>query len=91
MNTPVTDITFNGILIQEGDVIAKGVYLGCQANDPSEGSVFVINYMDRNGIYNSRKTNIGEFGFILDSQEKKIEGIIPRNEDWYLFWENSSK
>ena len=85
-----TNFTSNGIMVSEGEVIANGISVSTQYD--GEQNYLTLSYVDKHGVFTRNTKNFHEYTFMVDHISKTIDGILPKNEDWYLFWrdQNSS-
>ena len=81
-----TKLTNNGIMVRAGNVIAQKVAAELHYN--GESNFLSLSYIDENGILNKTIKNIHEYTIMVDHGTKTINGILPKNEEWYLFWQN---
>jgi len=83
-----TNFTKDGIMVSEGQVIARNVSVSTSYN--GEENFLTLSYTDGNGIYNRTTKNFHEYTMMVDHVSKTIDGVLPHNEDWYLFWKNQN-
>jgi hypothetical protein len=82
-----TNFTTNGIMVSDGQVIAKNVSVIHYSN--SEERLLTLSYHDNMGILKRSTTNLNDYTLMLD-KANTITGVLPNNEDWYLFWNNQN-
>lgn len=83
-----TNLTNNGIMVRAGNVIAQKVAAELHYN--GESNFLSLSYIDENGIFNKTIKHIHEYTIMVDHGTKTINGILPKNEEWYLFWQNKN-
>ena len=83
-----TNFTNDGLMVSEGQVIARNVSVSSNYN--GEENFLTISYTDENGIYNRSTKNFHEYTMMVDHVSKTIDGVLPNNEGWYLFWMNQN-
>ena len=82
-----TNFTNNGIMVSNGQVIAQKVAAQMQYN--GEQNFLSLSYIDENGILNKTIKSVHDYTLMVDHDTKTINGVLPKNEDWYLFWKNT--
>lgn len=82
----MTNLTNDGIMMVDGEVVADGVNVFHHFN--GESNYLTLSYTDRNGVLNTNTTNFNSYRFTFDD-DVVFNGILPNNEDWYLFWNNN--
>jgi hypothetical protein len=83
-----TNFTNDGIMVSDGVVIAQNVRAELQYNGSE--NFLNLSYTDENGIYNRTTKSVHDYSLMVDHVSKTIDGVLPKNEDWYLFWNNKS-
>lgn len=83
-----TNLTNKGIMVRAGNVISQKVAAELQYN--GESNFLSLSYIDENGILNKTIKNLHEYTVMVDHETKTINGILPKNEEWYLFWQNKN-
>lgn len=83
-----TNFTNDGLMVSEGQVIARNVSVSTNYN--GEENFLTISYTDENGVYNRSTKNFHEYTMMVDHVSKTIDGVLPNNEGWYLFWKNQN-
>lgn len=81
-----TNFTNNGLMVSEGQVVARNVSVSTNYN--GEENFIILSYTDENGVYNRTTKNFHDYTVMVDYKSRTIDGILPKNEDWYVFWNN---
>jgi hypothetical protein len=84
-----TKFTNDGIMVRNGAVIAENV--GAELHYNGECNFLSLSYFDERGIFNKTCESVHDYTMMVDGTTKTINGILPKNEDWYLFWNNDKK
>jgi hypothetical protein len=74
-------------MVSNGQVIAQKVAAQMQYN--GEQNFLSLSYIDENGILNKTIKSVHDYTLMVDHDTKTINGVLPKNEDWYLFWKNT--
>jgi len=83
-----TNFTNDGIMVREGTVIAQNVAAKLYYN--GEKNFLILSYIDENGVLNKTTKSVHDYTMMVDHTTKTINGILPKNEEWYLFWKNAT-
>lgn len=83
-----TNFTNDGLMVSNGQVIAQKVAAELHYN--GESNFLSLSYIDENGILNKTIKNLHEYTVMVDHETKTVNGILPKNEEWYLFWKNKN-
>jgi hypothetical protein len=81
-----TNFTNNGILVSEGELISSKV--NASIRHDGERNYVNISYVDRNGVYVKTTKSHHDYTFMTDNNTKTINGLLAKNENLYLFWNN---
>ena len=78
-------LTENGVMVQEGVVLASDVTVKHHMIDNS----LSISYTDNNNCLQTTARDISTGYNLIKNTDGNIMGILPKQEDsWYLFWNN---
>jgi hypothetical protein len=83
-----TNFTNDGLMVSNGQVIARNVSVS--TNYDGESNYITLSYTDENGVFNRSTKSFHEYTMMVDHASKTIDGILPKNDDWYLFWSNNT-
>jgi hypothetical protein len=83
-----TNFTDDGIMVTEGVVIDDNVSVSTYYN--GEQNLLSLSYIDNSGILNKTTKSLEEYTLMVDHESNTINGILPKNGEWYLFWNNKN-
>jgi hypothetical protein len=83
-----TNFTDDGIMVTQGVVIDDNVSVSTYYN--GEQNLLSLSYIDKSGILNKTTKSLGEYTLMVDHESNTINGILPKNDEWYLFWNNKN-
>jgi hypothetical protein len=81
-----TKYTTNGIMVRDGKVLSDDVTVSTYTDE--QDHYLNLAYTDENGIYNESSKSFNEYKIMVDRGTSTIDGILSRQNDWYLFWNN---
>lgn len=83
-----TNFTDNGIMVSEGEVIAQNVSVQVHYN--GQENFLSLSYIDENGVLNKTMKSVHDYSLMVDPKTITIDSVLPKNENWYLFWNNEN-